>query len=82
MEIPYTSEIDEDHLRSPRVVLSRYVGSCYDYDAPKWTSIMPGHQIKFRQPRGAMAEVFKTLSTWQENSEHVSIFISTYKDEG
>jgi hypothetical protein len=31
--------------------------------------------LQFRQPRGAMAEVFMKLAFWAENAEIVSAFI-------
>ena len=31
--------------------------------------------LQFRQPRGAMAEVFMKLAFWTENAEIVSVFI-------
>jgi hypothetical protein len=70
--IPAQSGFAPSMLHSPQAILGRYEGLCSDDDAPEWTQMIPGRLIKFRQPRGAMAEVFGTLALWTENQAVVS----------
>lgn len=62
--IPASSGIRGPMLVSPRVLLASYEGHCTEDDAPEWTRMVPGRDVEFRQPRGAMAEVYAMLALW------------------
>jgi hypothetical protein len=72
VETPDTSSVEQSYLSSPLVTLGRYDGRCSDEEAPEWVQMMPGRPVQFRQPRGAMAEVFGTVAFWIENVRIVS----------
>jgi hypothetical protein len=67
-DIPPSSGIDEKYLLSPLIGLTSFEGHHTDVHAPKWTQMLTaGHSLRFRQPRGAIAEVFAALAFWVEN---------------
>lgn len=73
VETPEESGVNTSYLSSPLVTLGRYEGMFYDTDAPRWVAMTTGKALMFRQPRGAMAEVFNTIAFWTENTSVVSI---------
>jgi hypothetical protein len=76
VDIPDSSRIDKEYLESPLATLAIFEGHNSDVDAPEWTRMLsPGRSLLFRQPRGAMAEVFSVLAVWQENQVVVSNLI-------
>lgn len=71
--VPASSGLPTTALLSPRVVLALYEGDCdEDEDAPEWTLLIPNRDMLFRQPRGAMAEVYARLALW--DTENVCLF--------
>jgi hypothetical protein len=72
VETPEASGVDLSYLSSPLATMGRYEGSHADIDAPEWTRMEVKRPLQFRQPRGAMAEVFMKLAFWTENAEIVS----------
>jgi hypothetical protein len=81
IEVPEGSGVNPSYLSSPLATLGRYEGMFYDKEAPTWVSHMVvGRPLMFRQPRGAMAEVFATIAHWTENATIVSAatFISSH----
>jgi hypothetical protein len=64
--VPASSGLPSSALASPEAILGRYDGFCFDSEAPLWTSMRPV-LLQFRQPRGAMAELFRGLAIWAEN---------------
>lgn len=76
VEIPDTSNIDLSFQSSPLVTLGYYEGLNSDPESPEWTHLHAGWPIRFRQPQGAMAEVFHKLAFWNENSMvcHLTFF--------
>ncbi|KIM78282.1 hypothetical protein PILCRDRAFT_11275 [Piloderma croceum F 1598] len=69
VEVPENSGVNPAYLSSPLATLGRYEGMFYDKEAPTWVSCMAvGRPLMFRQPRGAMAEVFATIAHWTENA--------------
>jgi hypothetical protein len=47
-----------------------------DVYLPAWTQMTPRFPLLFRQPRGAMAEVFSALAFWNDNKVVVSHLFS------
>ena len=43
-------------------------GCLGDVGAPEWTHLMPGQALQFRQPHGAIIEVFGSVAFWTENT--------------
>jgi hypothetical protein len=74
VEIPEASGVDLSYLSSPLATISCYEGFNSDIDAPEWTRMEVNQPLQFRQPCGAMAEVFMKLAFWAENAEIVSAF--------
>jgi hypothetical protein len=74
VDIPLISGIDSTHLRSPLLTLASFEGVDTDLYAPAWTSMVPRQRFEFRQPRGAIAELFAALAFWQENYTVVCYF--------
>jgi hypothetical protein len=75
VETPEASGVDLSYLSSPLATISRYEGFNSDINTPEWTRMEVNQPLQFRQPRGAMAEVFMKLAFWAENTEIVSAFI-------
>jgi hypothetical protein len=69
---PVSSGLPINALISPRVIIAQYEGYCFDSQAPFWTGMRPGFPLVFRQPRGAMAELFHGVAIWAENLAVVS----------
>jgi hypothetical protein len=69
--VPESSGLPMSALNSPKATFGRYEGYCFDEEAPHWTGMRPGLPLLFRQPRGAMAELFHGLAIWAENLEVV-----------
>jgi hypothetical protein len=74
VETPESSGVNPSYLSSPLATLGRYEGFASDSDAPEWTRMQVNQPLQFRQPRGAMAEVFMKIAFWTENAVIVSIF--------
>ena len=74
VDLPLISGIDSTHLRSPLLTLGSYEGLNTDPYAPAWTCMVPGRRFEFRQPHGAIAELFAALAFWQENYTVVRYF--------
>jgi hypothetical protein len=72
VEVPETSGVNPSYLSSPLVTLGHYEGMFYEPEAPAWTCLLVGKPLMFRQPRGAMAEVFAAIAHWTENATIVS----------
>jgi hypothetical protein len=73
IEVPEGSGVNPSYLSSPLATLGRYEGMFYDKEAPAWVStLLVGRPLMFRQPRGAMAEVFATIAHWTKNAAIVS----------
>jgi hypothetical protein len=70
--VPASSGLPITALISPRATIARYEGYCFDSEAPLWTGVQPGVPFLFRQPRGAMAELFRGVAIWTENLAVVS----------
>jgi hypothetical protein len=75
VETPAGSHVDTSFLSSPLATLGRYQGLSSDPEAPEWTRMRSETPIVFRQPRGAMAEVFMIIAFWPENATIVSLNI-------
>ena len=75
VETPEASGVNLSYLSSPLATIGRYEGSNTAIDAPEWTCMEVNRPLQFRQPRGAMAEVFMKLAFWTKNAEIVSLFI-------
>lgn len=68
VDTPQSSGVDEKFLKGPLAALARFEGDAADVHAPEWTrALTVGWPLLFRQPRGAMAEVFSVLLFWHEN---------------
>jgi hypothetical protein len=65
--VPESSGIEKKFLQSPLLSLASYQGFNTDPGAPKWARIEAKRPILFRQPRGAMSEVFSALAWWEDN---------------
>lgn len=76
VDLPDTSDIDISFRHSPWVTLEYYEGLNSDPEAPEWTCLIAGRPVLFRQPRGAMAEVFGELALWIENRTEARCFAS------
>jgi hypothetical protein len=74
--VPVSSGLPTSALISPRAIIGRYEGFCFDSEAPLWTSMQPT-LLQFKQPRGAMAELFRGLAIWAENLAVVGDVYST-----
>jgi hypothetical protein len=72
VEVPSSSGVDLKHLRSPLAALACFQGLNSDPLAPEWTHLLVGIPIVFRQPRGAIVEVFSALAWWGDNHLEVS----------
>lgn len=73
--IPASSGIQTTMLVSPQVILALYEGNCVDDEAPDWTRMVPGRDVEFRQPRGAMSEVYATLALWDTNNVRLIVYL-------
>ena len=76
VETPESSGVDTSYLSSPLATLGRYEGLATNFDAPEWTCMEARRPPTFRQPQGAMAEVFTEIAFWTKNLEIVSILPS------
>jgi hypothetical protein len=70
--VPESSGLPTITFTSPQAILGRYEGYSFDEEAPLWAGMKPGKPFLFRQPRGAMAELFHGLAIWAENLAVVS----------
>jgi hypothetical protein len=74
VDVPPVTGIDSAHLRSPLLTIGCFNGLNTDPDAPAWSRLAPRQRFEFRQPRGAIAELFSALAFWRENSSIVRYF--------
>ncbi|THU96174.1 hypothetical protein K435DRAFT_858774 [Dendrothele bispora CBS 962.96] len=55
-------------LKSPRILLGTWYGSCHDVEAPYWVhSMQPGDHHSFMQPRCIMIEALASIALWEDN---------------
>jgi hypothetical protein len=83
VDIPESSRISPALLSSPLAALATF--ECHslvankppptDLVLPAWTQMVPKWPLLFRQPRGAMAEVFASLAFWRDN--YISVRFSS-----
>jgi hypothetical protein len=73
---PESSLIRHKYCESPLAALASFQGLNSDAEAPEWTRLRSGRPLLFRQPRGAMAEVFSALAFWQDN--HLTVWLGLF----
>jgi hypothetical protein len=74
VDTPQSSSIAVNNCQSPLAALATFQGLNSDPDAPAWTRLRLRQPLLFRQPRGAMAEVFATLAFWVDN--YVTVWLT------
>jgi hypothetical protein len=83
VDIPESSGINPALLSSPLAAFATF--ECHslvanmppptDLVLPAWGQMVPKWPLLFRQPRGAMAEVFASLAFWGDN--YISVRLSS-----
>jgi hypothetical protein len=75
-EVPISSGISPAFLHSPLAALGTFERHSNNPEtplsdepgAPAWAHMIPKFCLQFRQPRGAIAEVFRALAYWYDNN--------------
>jgi hypothetical protein len=78
IDIPDQSGIASTFCQSPVAALASFEDRDSGLNMPQWTQMVPKRPLLFRQPRGAVAEMFSALAFWQENNIIVCDFLMSF----
>jgi hypothetical protein len=68
VDIPAQSGVHSTFCQSPVATLASFEDRDTGEHRPEWTRMVPLQPLLFRQPRGAVAEVFSALAFWRQNN--------------